>query len=122
MVPDANGNPTSTQYDAQSDPNAFYELVVKSSPAGMACVPGYSTTTGNQSTRSVGAISDAGAVLLRRPSSAAVANLWLVDRVIRCRQIAASTTARLRGMYWQYVRTTTRRPSRQVLRRSPHRP
>lgn len=106
MVPDVNGNPTGTPFEAQSDLNAFYEVVVKNSPAGMACVPGYSTTTGNQSTRSVGTSADAGAVLLRRPSSATVAQAWLVNRVIRCRNVPASP-ARLRGTYGQFTKTTT---------------
>jgi hypothetical protein len=113
-VPDSNGNPTAAVYEAQSDPNAFYELVIKKSPAGMACTPGYSTTAGGanpaHSTRSVGTNVDGGAVLLRRPSSANVAQVWLPDRVIRCRLIAANPPAgRLRGSYWQYTETTTTR-------------
>jgi hypothetical protein len=108
MVPDTNGDPTATAYEAQSDPNAFYELVVKKSPAGMTCIPGYSTTVGSQSTRSAGNFTDGGAVLLRQPASAFVAQLWLVDRVIRCRLIATNApAAQLRGTYWQYTTTTT---------------
>jgi hypothetical protein len=114
MVPDANGNPTTTEYEAQSDANAFYELVIKKSPAGMACTPGYSTTSGGASpahgTRNVGSNVDGGAVLLRRPSSGNVAQLWLPDRMIRCRLIAANPPqGRLRGSYWQYTETTTTR-------------
>jgi hypothetical protein len=108
MVPDGNGNPTVTPYDAQSDLNAFYEVVVKQSPAGMACVPGYSINTGGsqQGTRTVGTMADAGAVLLRRPSSATTAQAWIVNRVIRCRNVPA-TTAQLRGIYAQFTKTTT---------------
>lgn len=105
MVPDASGNPTATAYEAQSDPNAFYELVVKSSPAGMACIPGSSVAA--NSTRTVGALTDAGAVLLRTPSSATVPYVWIIDRVIRCRLTPATAAARLRGVYWQYTTTTT---------------
>jgi hypothetical protein len=123
MIPDANGDPTATAYEAQSDPDAFYELVVKKSPTGMACTPGYSSTAGAStaaagtstsgpspahSTRSVGNQTDGGAVLLRRPASAYVANLWLVDRVIRCRRVATNPTP-LRGVYWQHTVTTTTR-------------
>jgi hypothetical protein len=117
MVPDANGDPTATPYEAQSEPNAFYELVVKKSPAGMACVPGYSNTSGGQSLRTVGGTTGAsavveatagGAVLLRRPASASVSQLWLLDRVIRCRLVAANPSP-LRGAYWQYTKTTTTR-------------
>jgi hypothetical protein len=108
MVPDANGDPTATAYETQSDPNAFYELIVKKSPAGMTCIPGYSTTVGSQSTRSAGNFTDGGAVLLRQPASTFVAQLWLVDRVIRCRLIATNApAAQLRGTYWQYATTTT---------------
>lgn len=112
MVPDANGNPTTTAYEAQSDSNAFYEVVVKSSPAGMACMPGSSLNSGsaaNSTTRTAGSATDAGAVLLRQPASAFVANLWLVDRVIRCRRIATNPATLLRGIYWQYTTTTTTR-------------
>jgi hypothetical protein len=113
MVPDANGAPTGIPYEAQSEPNAFYELVVKQSPAGMACVPGYSTTVGGQSDRSVGAnalveATAGGAVLLRRPASGSVSQLWLLDRVIRCRLAAANPTP-LRGAYWVSTKTTTTR-------------
>jgi hypothetical protein len=106
-VPDTSGNPTGTIFEAQSDLNAFYEVVVKQSPAGMACVPGYSTTTGNQSTRSVGTAADAGAVLLRVPQSETRAQKWLINRVIRCRNIPANPAARLRGVYGQFTKTTT---------------
>jgi hypothetical protein len=110
MVPDANGNPTTTPYEAQSDPNAFYELVVKSSPAGMACTPGSSLTSNSlrATANQIGTLGDGGAVLLRRPASGSVAQLWLIDRVIRCRLVAANP-APLRGVYWQYTVTTTTR-------------
>ncbi len=107
MVPDANGNPTTTPYEAQSDPSAFYEVVVKSSPAGMACVPGYSGSSNSARATAdrIGSATDAGAVLLRTPSSASVANVWLLDRVIRCRLVAANPSLQ-RGIYWQYTTTT----------------
>jgi len=109
MVPDANGDPTSTPYDAQSDLNAFYELVVKRSPAGMSCIPGNSASSSAapNSSRAVGHWTDAGSVLLRRPASAYVRNLWLVDRVIRCRLVPTDPATQLRGAYWQYTKTTT---------------
>lgn len=109
-VPDANGDPTGTPYEAQSDPSAFYELVVKQSPAGMSCMPG-SSISGNSARATanrIGNIRDGGAVLLRQPASAYVANSWLVDRVIRCRLIATNP-APLRGIYWQHTITTTTR-------------
>lgn len=109
MEPDANGEPTATPYEVQSDLNAFYELVVKSSPAGMTCIPGNSVAGGSSanSTRTVGHWTDAGAVLLRQPASAYIRDLWLVDRVIRCRHTPTDPAALLRGAYWQYTKTTT---------------
>lgn len=109
MVPDANGDPTATQYEAQSDPNAFYELVVTQSPAGMSCMPGSSTSSSAapNSTRAVGNWTDAGAVLLRNPASSYQPNVWLIDRVIRCRLIPADPATQLRGSYWQSTTTTT---------------
>lgn len=109
MVPDANGEPTDVEYDAQSDLSAFYELVVKQSPAGMVCIPGSSFGTGSAatSTRTAGHWTDAGAVLLRRPASAYIAQLWLVDRVIRCREALTDESTQLRGSYWQHTLTTT---------------
>jgi hypothetical protein len=109
MLPDGNGLPTDVQYEAQSDINAFYELVVKQSPTGMTCIPGNSVAGGSaaNSTRSVGHWTDAGAVLLRRPASAYIRDLWLVDRVIRCRTAPTDTATQLRGSYWQYTKTTT---------------
>jgi hypothetical protein len=109
MVPDANGEPTATPYEAQSDINAFYEVVVKRAPPGMTCIPGSSVSSSSapSSTRAVGRWTDAGAVLLRRPASAYVANLWLVDRVIRCRLAPTDPATQLRGAYWQHTLTTT---------------
>jgi hypothetical protein len=109
MVPDVNGDPTATPYDAQSDTNAFYELVVRQSPSGMTCIPGNSVAGGSSanSLRTVGNWTDAGAVLLRRPASDYVANLWLIDRVIRCRVAPTDPATQLRGAYWQFARTTT---------------
>jgi hypothetical protein len=111
MVPDAQGEPTATAYEAQSDTDAFYEVVVKSSPTGMACIPGssFGTGSGATSTRTVGNWTDAGAVLLRRPASAYVKDLWLTDRVIRCRLVPATAPARVRGVYRQDSTTTTTR-------------
>jgi hypothetical protein len=108
MVPDANGDPTTTVYSAQSDPNAFYELVIKKAPAGMTCVPGASVAANSLRTTPnlVGNLTDGGAVLLRRPASSFVQNAWLIDRMIRCRAIAANPTPQ-RGVYWQYTKTTT---------------
>lgn len=109
MVPDSSGQPTATQFEAQSDINAFYELVVKESPTGMTCIPGNSVSGGSSanSTRTVGNWTDAGAVLLRKPASAYVKDLWLVDRVIRCRNAPTDPATQLRGAYWQYTRTIT---------------
>lgn len=116
MVPDANGDPTATVYEAQSDINAFYELVVKQSPAGMACTAGFSTTSGNpsgvgtaaHSTRTVAGNTDGFGILLRRPSSGTVALQWVLDKVVRCRRVAANPRP-LRGSYWQYTTVTTTR-------------
>lgn len=109
MVPDANGQPTATQYEAQSDTNAFYELVVKESPTGMTCIPGNSVAGGSSanSLRTVGHWTDAGAVLLRRPASAYVRNLWLIDRVIRCKTAPVEAERQLRGAFWQFTKVTT---------------
>lgn len=109
MVPDTNGLPSATPYEAQSDINAFYELVVKQSPTGMTCIPGNSVAGGSSanSTRTAGHWTDAGAVLLRKPASAYVRDLWLVDRVIRCRNAPTDPATQLRGAYWQYTRTIT---------------
>jgi hypothetical protein len=109
MVPDANGEPTGAQYEAQSDINAFYELVVKGSPTGMTCIPGNSVSAGSSanSTRTWGNWTDAGAVLLRKPASTYVRDLWLVDRVIRCRTAPTDVATQLRGAYWQFTRTIT---------------
>lgn len=109
MVPDANGEPTATPYEVQSDLNAFYELVVKSSPTGMTCIPGnsVSSSSARNSTRAVGHWTDAGAVLLREPASSYIKDLWLIDRVIRCRHAPADPVTQLRGAYWQYTKTTT---------------
>jgi hypothetical protein len=106
MQLDTAGNPTSTPYEAPSHLNAFFELVVKSSPAGMACIPGasVSSSTANTSTRAVGSWLDAGAILLRQPASARVTNLWVVDRVIRCRNVPAGSRV-LRGVYQQSLET-----------------
>jgi hypothetical protein len=108
MALDSAGNPTTTPYSAPSHLNAFYEVVVRSSPTGMACVPGSSVTGGSASTstRSVGNWTDAGAVLLRRPASARVADLWIVDRVVRCRAVPVPAR-QLRGVYQQSTNTTT---------------
>lgn len=111
MEIDDAGNPTATPYAARSDLNAFYEVVVRESPAGMACIPGYSAFSGsspvaNTGSRSVGHWTDAGSVLLRRPASARVSELWVVDRVIRCRALPAPER-QLRGVYQQITKTTT---------------
>ncbi|HEX2616241.1 MAG TPA: hypothetical protein VHL57_01800, partial [Flavobacteriales bacterium] len=92
MTLDSAGNPTTTQFEAPSHLNAFYEVVVKASPTGMACIPGASVSSSSAptSTRAVGSWLDAGAVLLRQPASARVTNLWVVDRVIRCRTLPAA--------------------------------
>jgi hypothetical protein len=110
MVPDANGDPTTTVYSAQSDPNAFYELVITKAPAGLACMPGASVAANSlrPTANLVGNLTDGGAVLLRQPASSFVQNAWLIDRVIRCRAIAANPTPQ-RGVYWQYTKTTTTR-------------
>ncbi|HTP40611.1 MAG TPA: hypothetical protein VMI92_13685 [Steroidobacteraceae bacterium] len=110
---DAAGNATTTPYQATSDANAFYEVVVKSSPAGMACIPGYSTTGGNApvvtatpALPAIGKVTDAGAVLLIKPASTEVAGSWIVDRVVRCRTVPAAS-GQLRGVYQQTGTTTT---------------
>src|SRR5690606_17608338 len=36
-----------------------------------------------------------------------VRNLWLIDRVIRCRLAPADPATQLRGAYWQFTKTTT---------------
>jgi hypothetical protein len=102
MQLDSAGAPTTTPYDAPSHRDAFYEVVVKSSPTGMACIPGASVSSSSAptSTRAVGSWLDAGAVLLRQPASARVANLWVVDRVIRCRSLPVGASV-LRGVYQQ---------------------
>lgn len=108
MQLDANGEPTTTEYQAPSHLNAFYELVVKRSPTGMACIPGasVSSSAAPTSTRAVGSWLDAGAVLLRQPASARVTNLWVVERVIRCRQLPAPERV-LRGVYQVSQETIT---------------
>jgi hypothetical protein len=111
MQLDPQGEPTTTQYDARSDLNAFYEVVVKSSPAGMTCIPGSSAFSGstpiaNNGSRTAGHWTDAGSVLLRKPASARVAQLWVVDRVIRCRA-APAADRQLQGVYQQSAKTTT---------------
>jgi hypothetical protein len=111
MEADAQGNPTMIPYQAPSHLNAFYEVVIKGSPSGMACIPGFSLSsssapTGRNSYRTAGKAEDAGAVLLRRPASARVANEWVVDRVIRCRNVPAEAE-QLRGVYQQSQVTET---------------
>jgi len=108
-VPDANGEPSGTPYEAQSHMNAFYELVVKQSPTGMTCIPGNSVAGGSSanSLRTVGHWTDGGAVLLRQPASQYVRNLWLIDRVIRCRNTPTDPATQLRGAFWQFVKVTT---------------
>jgi hypothetical protein len=110
MEIDGDGNPTATEYGARSHINAFFEVVVTGSPTGMVCIPGGSVrstsnvhaSTGN---RSVGNWTDGGAILLRRPASARVAQLWVPDSVIRCRT-APAPDQQLRGVYQQEEITT----------------
>src|SRR5690606_38185053 len=86
-----------------------YELVVKQSPTGMTCIPGNSVAGGSSanSLRTVGHWTDGGAVLLRQPASQYVRNLWLIDRVIRCRNTPTDPATQLRGAFWQFVKVTT---------------
>jgi hypothetical protein len=108
MTLDSTGNPTTTPFDAPSHLNAFYEVVVKGAPTNMVCIPGASVSSSSAptSTRAVGSWLDAGAVLLRKPASARVTNLWVVDRVIRCRNLPAAGRV-LRGVYQQSQETIT---------------
>lgn len=108
MQLDGAGNPTTTPYEAPSHLNAFYEVVVRGSPTGMACVPGasVSSSAAPTSTRAVGSWLDAGAILLRRPASARVTSQWVVDRVVRCRLLPAPER-QLRGAFQQSTVTTT---------------
>lgn len=107
MEIDSAGNPTATQYDARSQIDAFYEVIVTGSPTGMTCIPGNSVTGGSSSTstRTRGNWTDGGGVLLRRPASAYVRDAWLIDRVIRCRA-APAVDVQLRGVYQQTAVTT----------------
>jgi len=108
MELDSTGEPGTTQYQAPSHVNAFYELVVKRSPTGMACIPGasVSSSAAPTSTRAQGSWLDGGAVLLRQPASGRVTNLWVVDRVIRCRLLPAPERV-LRGVYQVSIETIT---------------
>lgn len=110
MELDADGNPGANPYAARSHINAFFEVVVTQSPTGMTCIPGGSVSSGsnvNASTgnRTVGNTTDGGAILLRRPASARVAQQWVPDTVIRCRTLPAAER-QLRGVYQQTAYTT----------------
>jgi hypothetical protein len=119
-VPDANGEPTGTDYEVKSNPSAYYEAVVTKSPAGMSCVLGSSNNSGsgaNSNTRvlpatatsaAIGAVAAkaGGAVLVRYPSSDLVQYKWILNKVVRCRLIAVNPIP-LRGTYWQHRKTTT---------------
>jgi len=111
MEIDENGNPTTTQYGARSDIDAFYEVIVTGSPTGMTCIPGGSVVSGsnvNASTgnRTIGTSADhgytldGGAVLLRNPASVRVHQVWVPDKVIRCR-LLPTPERQLRGVFHQ---------------------
>src|SRR5690606_19559515 len=110
MEIDGDGNPTATQYAARSHVNAFFEVVVTGSPTGMTCIPGGSVSSSsnvNASTgnRTVGNWTDGGAILLRQPASARVAQLWVPDTVIRCRALP-DPDRQLRGVFQQNAVST----------------